>query len=88
MEEFSTEIMEINDSVHLQEEEPLEENLEKLEGCVEKLDGEQRACVKLFFLKEKCYKEIVDLTGFDLKKVKSYIQNGKRNLQICMKKDA
>jgi RNA polymerase sigma-70 factor (ECF subfamily) len=41
----------------------------------------------LFYLQEKCYKEITGLTGFDLNKVKSYIQNGKRNLKICMEQN-
>jgi len=38
-------------------------------------------------LKEKCYKEIADITGFSLHEVKSYIQNGKRNLKICLEKE-
>jgi hypothetical protein len=38
----------------------------------------------LFYLQEKCYQEVSSQTGYDLLKVKSYIQNGKRNLKICM----
>jgi len=38
----------------------------------------------LFYLKQLCYKEIVQATGFEDNRVKSYIQNGKRNLKICM----
>jgi RNA polymerase sigma-70 factor (ECF subfamily) len=44
--------------------------------------------VELFYLEKKCYKEITDLTGFSLNEVKSYIQNGKRNLKILMQKKA
>jgi RNA polymerase sigma-70 factor (ECF subfamily) len=40
----------------------------------------------LFYLEQKCYKDIADLTGYDLNKVKSAIQNGKRNLKICMER--
>lgn len=58
-----------------------------LEKCMEKLPEKQRKSVDLFYLNEKCYKEIVDLTGYTLKEVKSYIQNGKRNLKICMDKN-
>ena len=61
-----------------------EKDLIKLEHCIEQLKTDQKKCVQLFFLKEMCYKEIVTDTGLDLKQVKSHIQNGKRNLKICM----
>ena len=54
----------------------------RLEKAIDELKKEQRICIKLFYLEEKCYTEISDITGYDLKKVKSYIQNGKRNLKI------
>jgi RNA polymerase sigma factor (sigma-70 family) len=57
-----------------------------LEKCMKKLPKNQRESVDLFYLKEKCYKEIADVMGFSLNEVKSYIQNGKRNLKICMEK--
>ncbi|WP_439582820.1 RNA polymerase sigma factor [Dyadobacter bucti] len=65
----------------------MEINLMVLEKCMERLVYEQRTSVELFFLREKCYREISDETGFDFNKVKSYIQNGKRNLKICMDKN-
>jgi RNA polymerase sigma-70 factor (ECF subfamily) len=58
-----------------------------LEACLDKLTAAQKQSVSLFYLKEKCYKEIAGLTGFTLNEVKSYIQNGKRNLKICMEKE-
>jgi RNA polymerase sigma factor (sigma-70 family) len=45
------------------------------------LKGEQRTCVELFYLKDKSYQQIADQTGYTLGEVKSYIQNGKRNLK-------
>ena len=83
-EEISPLLMETSTEVHLEEQDEMESNLGKLESCIEKLAHEQKACVKMFFLQQKCYKDITVLTGFDLKKVKSFIQNGKRNLKICM----
>lgn len=73
--------------LHLEEEPELENDLNRLEKCIEKLVDEQQRCVRLFFLEEKCYREIATSTGYDLLKVKSYIQNGKRNLRICMEKN-
>ncbi|MEA3443830.1 MAG: sigma-70 family RNA polymerase sigma factor [Bacteroidota bacterium] len=55
-----------------------------LEEALKNLKPEQRQCVELFYLKEKCYKEIEDITGFSNKQVKSYIQNGKRNLKLSL----
>lgn len=64
----------------------LEQNLSKMTDCLETLSDEQKTSIRLFYLEEKCYKEITDLTGYELNKVKSYIQNGKRNLKICIEK--
>ncbi len=61
-----------------------EENFKKLEQCINALPDEQRESVKLFYLESKCYNEIAEITGYDWNKVRSYIQNGKRNLKICL----
>ena len=55
-----------------------------LEDCIEMLKEEQKKSIQLFYLKQLCYNEIVLQTGYAIKKVKSYIQNGKRNLKICI----
>ncbi len=61
-----------------------EKELNKLETAIENLNIEQKACVSLFFLQEKSYKEITETTGYTLGEVKSYIQNGKRNLRVLL----
>jgi RNA polymerase sigma factor (sigma-70 family) len=61
--------------------------LKILERCMEKLPSTQKESVNLFYLQEKCYKEIADATGYTMNDVKSYIQNGKRNLKICIEKN-
>ena len=61
-----------------------EENFKKLEQCMETLPDEQKQSVMLFYLENKCYNEIAAITGFEWNKVRSYIQNGKRNLKICI----
>ena len=70
--------------LHHEGDNELEEDLSKLETCIQKLIGEQKECVQLFYLQRKCYREIEQITKHELKKIKSYIQNGKRNLKICM----
>lgn len=64
------------------EKETKEVQLTDLEKALAELKEEQRACIELFFLKEKCYEEVAEITGYTLLQVKSYIQNGKRNLSI------
>jgi RNA polymerase sigma factor (sigma-70 family) len=61
-----------------------EENYKKLEQCMDRLPEEQRESVRLFYLESKCYNEIAAITGYNWNKVRSYIQNGKRNLKICI----
>ncbi|MTI23189.1 sigma-70 family RNA polymerase sigma factor [Fulvivirga sp. RKSG066] len=65
-----------------------EENISRLEQCIEELQKEQKACIRLFYLQKKSYKEVEEITKYDLKKVKSYIQNGKRNLKTCMERES
>jgi RNA polymerase sigma factor (sigma-70 family) len=64
----------------------LDHNLLVLEDCMQTLKEEQRVSIRLFFNEEKCYRQISDTTGYDFNQIKSYIQNGKRNLKICMDK--
>ncbi len=64
-----------------------ETQLVLMEKCIETLTEEQKWSVKLFYLQQKCYTEVANVTGYDLNKVKSYIQNGKRNLKICIEKN-
>jgi len=63
-----------------------EENLQKLEECIASLADEQRTMIKLFYLDGKCYNEIVEITGMEWNHVRSSIQNGRRNLKLCMEK--
>jgi RNA polymerase sigma factor (sigma-70 family) len=86
-EELSPFLMENGGNGHQDEGLDIEGNLHQLEKCMQELASEQKQCVRLFYLEQKCYKEITDATGFDLNKVKSYIQNGKRNLKICMERN-
>ena len=79
--------MESGHEMNLNNEMVIERDLDALKKCIEQLKDEQKECVKLFYLEEKCYQEIAESTSYELKKVKSYIQNGKRNLKICMEQN-
>jgi RNA polymerase sigma-70 factor (ECF subfamily) len=84
--EFKVDSMQLEEEAHLNGIQLKEENLQKLERCLETLSTEQKKAVELFYLQNKCYKEIADVTGIEWNKVRSFIQNGRRNLKICMEK--
>jgi DNA-directed RNA polymerase specialized sigma24 family protein len=72
---------------HLSDKMEQEARLDRLSSCIEALSAEQRTAVRLFYLENKCYKEIETITGLDWNKVRSLIQNGRRNLKICMQRE-
>jgi RNA polymerase sigma-70 factor (ECF subfamily) len=76
--------MEFSTIEHLNDDFDVEQNLTKLEDCLKTLNSEQKQSVELFFMQEKTYQEVAQLTGFEINKVKSYLQNGKRNLKNCI----
>lgn len=84
--EFNPDSMQLEEEVHLNGIQVKEENLQKLERCLQTLSLEQKKTVELFYLQNKCYKEIAEATGIEWNKVRSFIQNGRRNLKICMEK--
>src|SRR4030042_2675446 len=57
---------------------------EALPDCIKDLKDEQKECIRQFYYESRCYSEIAKNLGVDEKKVKSYIQNGKRNLKLCL----
>jgi RNA polymerase sigma-70 factor (ECF subfamily) len=84
--EFKTELVQNEENVHLNGVLEKEENFQKLEYCLGTLTPEQQHAIRLFYLEGKCYNEIVEITGQEWNQVRSFIQNGRRNLKICMEK--
>jgi len=81
---FDPEHMQSAEDLHLNEKMEKEDQLGRLSKCIETLGDDQRTVVELFYLKNLCYKEIEKLTGLQWNKVRSHIQNGRRNLKICI----
>ncbi len=63
-----------------------DQSLDLVEDALKQLNTEQQQCVTLFYLQRKSYQEISAETGYSLLQVKSYIQNGKRNMKIWIEK--
>ncbi len=74
-------VMDFSNPEHLNEKEA---QIAIMEQAIEQLNNEQKTCIELFYLKNKSYIDIEELTGFTNNEVKSYIQNGKRNLKLKM----
>lgn len=79
--------METFTELHHYEAEQHELELQALEKGLMDLTAEQRTCLELFYLQQKSYKEIAEVTGYTLNNVKSCIQNGKRNLRNYVEKN-
>ena len=80
-------LMETQSFFHHDDNQEQELQLKLMEKCLETLVLEQKISINLFYFQKKCYQEVSQQTGFELGKVKSYIQNGKRNLKNCMEKN-
>ena len=85
--EFKADIMQSEEDTHLNGVMRREANLQKMEDCLQTLSPDQKITVEMFYLQNKCYKEITEATGIEWNKVRSHIQNGRRNLKICMEKN-
>lgn len=88
--EFDPQLMQSMDVVH--PEYDLDEptgvsQTDALKGCLEGLVQHQRYAVEQFYYGDKSYKEIATETGHTVGKVRSNIQNGRRNLRICMERN-
>lgn len=84
--EFDEDFMYLEESGHPEQADDTEFQVGRMKKCIETLTSGQKECVTLFYLHDKCYKEIAAVTGMEWNKVRSLIQNGKRNLKICMEK--
>jgi RNA polymerase sigma-70 factor (ECF subfamily) len=79
-------LMQSDENVHLDGVMEKEENFQRLEYCLTTLSEDQQKAVRLFYIEGKCYNEIVELMGQEWSQVRSFIQNGRRNLKICIEK--
>jgi len=75
------EFMESVNEMHHNNEMDFNEKLKDMRNAIRQLSQEQGKCIELLYLHQKSYKEVVQITGYSMKQVKSYIQNGKRNLR-------
>jgi RNA polymerase sigma factor (sigma-70 family) len=83
--EFNADFMQSVHTTHLTNDVLEKEAIfDKLAHCIETLPEDQKQSIQLFFVEKKCYNEIALITGYEWNRVRSYIQNGKRNLKICL----
>jgi RNA polymerase sigma-70 factor (ECF subfamily) len=80
------ELMQSAETEHLNAVMEKEQNLNDMSRCLETLGAEQRTVIEAFYLQERSYQEISQASGIDWNKVRSLIQNGRRNLRICIEK--
>lgn len=81
---FEESFMENDLEMHPIDEDELQDKSESLTKCLDALKKEQKQTVELFYYSGRCYREIAVELNIEEKKVKSFIQNGKRNLKLCL----
>jgi len=80
---WASDFMESEPEMHPIDSDDIHLNL-ALRECISKLKLNQKKCIELFYFENKCYREIAEIIHISENKVKSYLQNGKRNLKICL----
>ncbi len=80
-------LMQLVDEMHHEDVELIEKKESGLRACIQRLPAEQKRAVELFYFESKSYLEIADMLSVDKEKVRSFIQNGRRNIKICMNKE-
>jgi len=86
LKKLDSELMETMIPEHLLSDGNGEHRIRYLESAIEVLSSEQKQCIELFYLNEKSYREVEQITGYSYNEVKSHIQNGKRNLKQMMER--
>lgn len=76
--------MELSSNMHPEDDKEI--MLEHVDEALKTLNEKQRICIDLFYLQQLSYEEVAAKTGFSMNEVKSFIQNGKRNLKIAITK--
>ncbi len=82
-ENILADFMESDDQVHRKIKE--EELFAIVQQCLQQLNDYQQVCMKYFYLQQKTYAQTAALLDLTEKEVKSYLQNGRRNMKICIK---
>jgi RNA polymerase sigma-70 factor (ECF subfamily) len=83
MSEFTVTFMETSSFMHPIDEDGYQFDID-LADCIERLKDEQKLCIRQFYYENRCYNEIARNLNLDEKKVKSHLQNAKRNLKLCL----
>ncbi len=83
---ITSKVVELSEEIHLINDKESKDIFDKLEKAIKSLKREQQICIKMLYLQNKTYAEVSEMTGYTMKQVKSYVQNGKRNLRNYLKK--
>ncbi len=78
---------ESDDNLYINSDKPkLSLDANNLRLAIDTLNESQKICIDLFYVQNKSYQEVADITGYSLNQVKTNIQNGKRLLKTYVEK--
>lgn len=83
-EDYEDDIVQLQQTEHPDDEFDIQQTNEGLMQCIQKLPDAQKQSIELFYFQSKTYQEIAELMSQDKEQIRSHLQNGRRNLRICM----
>lgn len=82
MEELSSDTNDV--FINTTEEKNIKFDSNNLRLAINTLNESQKICIDLFYMQNKSYQEVADISGFSINQVKTNIQNGKRLLKTYL----
>jgi RNA polymerase sigma factor (sigma-70 family) len=71
-----------------QNEDLLDKRNVDFEHLLNQLSEAQKYCIERFYFEKKSYRQIADGNGYNLRQVKTHIQNGKKRLRTLIQREA
>lgn len=65
-----------------------ESQFKRMEDCMNRLNDQQRKSIELFYYKNKTYSQIAAIIEDEVSQVRSYLQNGRRNIKKCVEQQS
>ena len=91
IESFDPNFMQMQSEFHpideMEDKMVMEAKFEVMEHCLKKLNDLQKLSIELFYYKNKSYVEIANLIEDEVSQVRSYLQNGRRNIKKCIERN-
>ena len=91
IESFDPDFMQLRAELHpmddMTDKLALEDKYDRMEYCLKQLNELQKKSIDLFYYQNKSYSEIAKIIEDEVSQVRSYLQNGRRNIKKCVERN-